>query len=129
VALIEQLCARLRVPTEYREVAVQVSRQHARVHRMAELRPATVLELLEQVDAFRRPERLERLLLACEADARGRGPERRVAPYPQAGMLRAAHGAASAVRLPPQVLASNDGAMIAERLRAARIAAIRDLTR
>jgi tRNA nucleotidyltransferase (CCA-adding enzyme) len=126
VALIEQLCARLRVPTEYRELAVQVSRQHARVHRMAELRPATVLELLEQVDAFRRPERLERLLLACEADARGRGPERRLAPYPQAGLLRAAHEAASAVRLPPEVLASNDGAMIAERLRAARVAAIRD---
>jgi tRNA nucleotidyltransferase (CCA-adding enzyme) len=127
VALIEGLCARLRVPTEHRELAVQVSRQHAKVHRMAELRPATVLELLEQVDAFRRPERLERLLLACEADARGRGPERRVAPYPQAAMLRAAHRAASTVRLPPEVLAGNDGAMIAERLRAARISAISDL--
>jgi tRNA nucleotidyltransferase (CCA-adding enzyme) len=125
VALIEQLCARLRVPTEHRELAVQASRQHAKVHRMAELRPATVLELLEQVDAFRRPERLERLLLACEADARGRGPDLRVAPYPQAKMLRAAHGAASAVRLPPDVLAGGDGAVIAERLRADRIAAIR----
>jgi tRNA nucleotidyltransferase (CCA-adding enzyme) len=127
VALIEQLCARLRVPTEHRELAVQASRQHAKVHRMAELRPATVLELLEQVDAFRRPERLERLLLACEADARGRGPELRVAPYPQAKMLRAAHGAASAVRLPPDVLAGGDGAVIAERLRADRIAAIRKM--
>ena len=127
VALIEQLCARLRVPTGHRELAVQVSRQHGKVHRMGELRSTTVLELLEQVDAFRRPERLERLILACEADARGRGPERRVAPYPQAGMLRAAHDAAAAVRLAPDILAQGDGAAIAQRLRMARLAAIEGL--
>ena len=96
---------------------------------MAELRSSTVLELLEQVDAFRRPERLERLILACEADARGRGPELRVAPYPQAAMLRAAHRAASAVRLPPEVLAGGDGAAIASRLRTARIDAIEKMAR
>ena len=49
-----------------------------------ELRDATVLEVLESADAFRRPERFEQLLLACEADARGRGPELRDRPYPQA---------------------------------------------
>ena len=129
VAIIERLCARLRVPTEHRELAVQVSRQHAKVHRIAELRPSTVLELLEQVDAFRRPERLDRLILACEADARGRGPELRVAPYPQAAMLRTAQGAASAVRLSPDVLARTEGAVIAERLRTARIAAIGNVAR
>ncbi len=125
VPLIEQLCARLRVPTEYRELAVMTSRHHAKVHRLAELRPATLLTLLEQVDAFRRPERLERLILACESDARGRGPERLVAPYPQAARLRAAHAAAAAVRLAPELLADGDGAMIAQRLRSARLAAIK----
>ena len=88
-----------------------------------------MLELIEQVDAFRRPERLDRLILACEADARGRGPELRLAPYPQAAMLRAAQGAASAVRLSPDVLAGTDGAVIAERLRTARIAAIGNVAR
>jgi tRNA nucleotidyltransferase (CCA-adding enzyme) len=129
VVLIQRLCARLRVPTEYRELAAHVSRQHANVHRFAELRPSTVVGLLEQVDAFRRPERLERLILACEADARGRGPQLRVAPYPQAEMLRRAHAAASAVRLPPEALAGTGGPAIAARLRSARIDAVRELAR
>ena len=129
VALVEGLCARLRVPNEHRELAVLVSRHHAKLHRLPELRPATVLELLEQTDAFRRPERLERLILACEADARGRGPELRVAPYPQAAMLRAARDAAALVRLPPEILAQADGTVIAQRLRSARVAAIRNSAR
>jgi tRNA nucleotidyltransferase (CCA-adding enzyme) len=125
--LIEALAARLRLPTEHRELAVLVARHHARAHRVAEQRPGTVLELLERTDAFRRPERFERFLLACEADARGRGPELRARPYPQADRLRQALAAASAVRLDPEVLAREPGTVIAERMRAARIEAIRRL--
>jgi tRNA nucleotidyltransferase (CCA-adding enzyme) len=125
--LIEQLAARLRLPTEHRELAVMVARHHARAHRVAEQRPGTVLELLELTDAFRRPERFERFLLACEADARGRGPELRERSYPQADRLRRALAAASAVRLDPEVLTRERGPVIAERMRAARIEAIRRL--
>ena len=125
--LIEQMAARLRAPNEHRELAVLVARHHARVHRVAEQRPATVLELLEITDAFRRTERFERFLLACEADARGRGPELRARPYPQAALLRAALTAAASVRLDPEVLARDKGPVIAERMRAARIVAIRSL--
>jgi len=125
--LIEQMAARLRAPNEHRELAVLVARHHARVHRVAEQRPATVLELLELTDAFRRTERFERFLLACEADARGRGPELRARPYPQAALLRAALTAAASVRLDPEVLARDQGPVIAERMRAARIEAIRSL--
>ena len=125
--LIERMCQRLRVPNEHRELAVLVARHHARVHRVGEQRPGTILELLEITDAFRRGERFERFLLACEADARGRGPELRAAPYPQAAELRSALAAAAAVRLSPDVLANEKGPVIAERLRAARIDAIRSL--
>jgi tRNA nucleotidyltransferase (CCA-adding enzyme) len=125
--LVAQLCERLRVPTEFRELGVMAARLHVKVHRMAELRPATVLELLEQTDAFRRPERFERFILVCEADARGRGPERLLAPYPQADQLRRARDAAAAVRLAPELLARESGTAIAERLRAARIDAINRL--
>ena len=104
-----------------------VARHHARAHRVAEQRPGTVLELLELTDAFRRTERFERFLLACEADARGRGPELRARPYPQAARLRAALVAAASVRLDPAVLARDPGPVIAERIRAARIEAIRSL--
>jgi tRNA nucleotidyltransferase (CCA-adding enzyme) len=125
--LIETMCERLRVPNEHRELAVLVARHHARVHGVGEQRPGTILELLELTDAFRRGERFGRFLLACEAYARGRGPELRAAPYPQAAQLRSALAAAKAVRLPPEVLADEQGPIIAERLRAARIAAIRSL--
>jgi tRNA nucleotidyltransferase (CCA-adding enzyme) len=126
--LIERMTGRLRVPNEHRELAVMVARFHARVHRVAEQRPGTVLELLELTDAFRRGERFERFLLACEADARGRGQELRSQPYPQAAQLRAALAAAASARLPPEVLANAPGPVIAERLRAERIAAIRSLS-
>ena len=123
-ALIEKLCARLRVPNEHRDLAVLVARHHAMVHRVAELRPGTLLELLEHTDAFRRAERFERMLVACEADARGRGPELRVAPYPQAALLRGVREAAAAVRLDPAVVAAESGPVIAGRMRSARIDAI-----
>lgn len=123
--LLEKMSERLRVPNEHRDLAVQVARHHTRVHRAAELRPGTILELLEMTDAFRRAGRFERLLLACEADARGRGPELRSAPYPQAGLLRRARAAAAAVKLDQEILAREQGPIIAERLRAARIEAIR----
>jgi len=123
--LIERMCARLKVPNEHRELAVLVARHHALVHRAAELRPGTVLDLFEATDAFRRPERFDRMLVACEADARGRGPERRAAPYPQAALLRRLRAAAAAARPAPGELEGQAGPVIAERVRAVRIEAIR----
>ena len=72
VALIEALAARLRIPSDYRELALIVARYHGIVHRAFELRPKTILEFMERADAFRRPERFAQALLACEADSRGR---------------------------------------------------------
>ncbi|MFZ1906886.1 MAG: multifunctional CCA addition/repair protein, partial [Steroidobacteraceae bacterium] len=98
VPLIEALASRLKVPGAYRDLAILAARTHTLVHRALELRAATVLKLLEDADAFRRPERFAELLAACEADARGRtGLE--AEPYPQSGYLRAALATASAVQL------------------------------
>ena len=72
IALIEALASRLRVPNEYRELALIVARYHGIVHRAFELRPSTILEFMERADAFRRPERFAQALLVCEADGRGR---------------------------------------------------------
>jgi tRNA nucleotidyltransferase (CCA-adding enzyme) len=72
VKLVEDLCRRFRIPNDYRELAVLVAKYHGQVHRAEELRPETVLRLLETTDAFRRPERFEQFLLTCEADSRGR---------------------------------------------------------
>ena len=122
-ALIEALCQRLRIPNRYRDLAVAVARYHTHCHRAAELRPATLLQTLESLDAFRRPQRLEDFLTACEADARGRlGLETQ--PYPQAEIFRRAFQAALSVI--PRALAEQglQGQALAEELRRRRIQAI-----
>ena len=126
VPAIEALCARLKVPNEYRDLAVLTARRHTLVHRALELRPATVLKLLEAADAFRRPGRFDELLLACEADARGRaGLEGQ--PYPQAAYLRRARLAAASASLSAQERQGLEGPSIGEKLREKRLAAITGL--
>jgi len=96
VELVRALCARLRVPAECRDLALIVARDHGNVHRALELRPATLVELFERVDAFRRPERFEQFLQACECDFRGR-PGYAEKPYPAPDYLRSALAVARAV--------------------------------
>ncbi len=123
VAPLRQLCERLRVPTEYRTLAIAVCRQHLNAHRALELKPATVLKLLESLDALRRPQRLDTFLIACEADKRGRQGHADSA-YPQADYLRAASHAAAAVTAAPFVASGLHGPAIGDAMRRARIQAI-----
>jgi tRNA nucleotidyltransferase (CCA-adding enzyme) len=126
VALIESLSARLRLPSEYRELGVIVARYHGNVHRAFELRPKTILDMLEKTDAFRRPQRFDAALLACEADSRGRlGLEK--SAYPQREYLRALRDAAAAIKPSVQEIAENPGAKIAEQLQQRRLQAIVEL--
>jgi tRNA nucleotidyltransferase (CCA-adding enzyme) len=126
VPLIEALVARLRVPNDYRELALLAARHHGLVHRAFELRPATVLKLLEETDAVRRPERFAQFLLACESDARGRaGLEER--PYPQADYLRRAREAIAEVTLDPSERDGLNGAAIGEKLRSKRLKALTEM--
>ena len=99
MALIEALADRLRLPGDYRELALIVARHHGIVHRAFELKPKTLLDFMERTDAFRRPERFSQALLACEAGARGRSRARDqsgdVAPVAQRRIFRRrekAHG-------------------------------------
>jgi tRNA nucleotidyltransferase (CCA-adding enzyme) len=123
VQLVHAMADRLRIPNDFRELAVATARWHGLCHRALELRPSTVLELLEHLDAFRRAERFAEFLLACEADIRGRtGLETR--PYPQANYLRAAQAAAAAAALTPAERERYAGPAYGEQLRKKRTAAI-----
>ena len=126
VVRIEALAARLRVPKEYAELAVLTARHHGLVHRALELRPATLLELLEKTDAVRRPERFRALLTACEADARGRtGLED--CPYPQSELLRRAQQEIAAVSIAEEERQGLEGRAIKERLSAKRLQVLTSL--
>jgi tRNA nucleotidyltransferase (CCA-adding enzyme) len=104
--LLKTVCNRLRVPNECRELADVVAREHGNIHRSREFGAAAIVRLLERCDAFRKPQRFEEILLACECDARGRlGLEDQ--PYPQRQRLLAALSAARSV----------DTALVAEQAR------------
>jgi tRNA nucleotidyltransferase (CCA-adding enzyme) len=126
VALVEKLCARVRVPNQLRELAVIAARYHTHVHRALELRPETVLKTLESCDALRRPERFADFLLACEADARGRlGFEER--DYPQRAYFARARELAASVALTSEERAGMTGEQIGVELRRRRAAVIEEL--
>ena len=123
VAPLRALCERLKVPLEHRDLAVMACREHLNVHRLAELRDATVHELLQRCDAFRKPARIARLARVCEADKRGRlGLED--APYPQGEELQRLHAAALAVNARDIARDGMAGPEVGEALRKARIEAI-----
>jgi tRNA nucleotidyltransferase (CCA-adding enzyme) len=123
VALIEALAARLKIPGDFRDLAVIVARDHGIVHRAFELKPGTLLEFLERADAFRRPDRFVQALLACEADARGR-TGMQSDPYPQRGHVLAAYRAAAGIKPAPGDIAGRSGIEIARLLHQRRVQAI-----
>jgi tRNA nucleotidyltransferase (CCA-adding enzyme) len=122
--MVRELCRRFRIPNDYRDLAVVTARFHGLCHKVAELRAATLVDMFESMDLFRRPERAELFVLACEADYRGRsGLEDR--PYPQARQFLEALAAARAVNTAQIAAGLPDGPEIGKRIREARIAAVK----
>jgi tRNA nucleotidyltransferase (CCA-adding enzyme) len=124
VVLLDALCERLKVPRRCCALARVVARYHGLVHKVTELTPKTILDLLEGMDAFRRPERFAQALTACEADYRGRtGYQER--EYPQAQHLRRVLRAVSAVDVGAIAAGAAQPTLIQQAIRKARIQAIR----
>ncbi|HEX5286070.1 MAG TPA: multifunctional CCA addition/repair protein [Polaromonas sp.] len=125
--LLKGVCERFRVPTDCREIADVVAREHGNIHRSGDFSAAAVVRLLERCDAFRKPRRFADILLACECDARGRlGFEH--SPYPQRQRLLEALAAAQSVAT-DQVAANaqaagQSGKQIGEWIHQARVAAV-----
>ena len=124
VTLLTPLCERLRVPTDCRDVALLAAKFHGDIHKVMELRPATIVKILERCDAPRRPQRFAQVLGACEADYRGRlGCTER--PYPQAERWRQALAALQTIDAGAISRACADRAQIPTRIHEARVAAVR----
>lgn len=121
---INELCQRLRIPNDCKELALLASEYHQLIHKARELRPVTVQKLFDGIDLWRKPERLELLLTCCMADLRGRtGFEQ--ADYPQADYLRALAKAARSVDIKALVAQGHQGEAMRSAVAAARLAAIR----
>ena len=128
VPLVEALCDRYRIPNDYRELAIIVARYHLHYHRAEELRDDTFLKTLESLDAFRRPERFELFLLACEADSRGRtGYENQ--NFTQPGIYREVFAAANKIDAKELVTQGFKGKEIKTELNKQRVQAIQNLRR
>ena len=123
VDLLRVLCVRLRVTNECRDLSLLVARYHGNVHRAPELRPDTIVGILQSCDAWRRPERFTHLLQACASDARGRTGHAQDA-YPQADYLLRMLRATQTVNAGEIAQQCEDKNAIADKVREARIMAV-----
>ncbi|MFK8330460.1 multifunctional CCA addition/repair protein [Pseudomonas sp. BJa5] len=122
--LIKAVNQRFKAPRECQELALLVGEYHTHCHRALELKASTLLELLQSFDVYRRPQRFEEFIAACEMDARGRkGLEQR--DYPQADYLRGAAAAARAVQVQPLVQQGLTGQALGEALKGERLKALK----
>ncbi len=126
VRLTEQLCRRLRVPNDCRDLALLTAQHHGLVHRARELKASTLVGLIEKSDALRRPERFREFLNACRCDYLGRlGWENR--SYDTPALLLAALAAVHSVEAAKIAAACSDKRHIPERLHEARVRAVQAL--
>jgi tRNA nucleotidyltransferase (CCA-adding enzyme) len=124
VELIDRLGERIRVPKRFLGLARSVARFHGLAHRILEVRPAKLLDLLTDIGALRDPEVLDDFIAACEADAKGRtGLENE--PYPQGDFLRRAHVCATAITADAVTNRSLAGQAFGDALKELRVDAIR----
>jgi tRNA nucleotidyltransferase (CCA-adding enzyme) len=126
VKLVNDMSERLPIPRACRELGVLVAEYHAQCHRAFQLKASTILKVLQKVDAFRRPERFDKFLLACEADGRGRtGFEDKA--YPQAAYFRRAFDEACKVTTGGSDDIGKNGAEIGREIERKRLEAIREV--
>ncbi|XBS69306.1 multifunctional CCA addition/repair protein [Acerihabitans sp. KWT182] len=123
VKLVQALCERLRAPNAYRELAKIVAEYHDLIHTVDRLTPKTLMKLFQALDVWRKPERLEQMITASEADARGRTGFENSA-YPQGDYLREAFRVAASVVNRDVIAEGFTGADIGEEIRLRRLRAL-----
>ena len=126
--LVDDVCGRFRVPNAVHDLARKVCAKHLKCHRILEMKPLTVLRMLERLDVFRQPQLLADFVTACESDYRGRKGLRE-RPYPQGEFLHRAYRAAAQIRARDLDLQGLSGPQVGERLSRARVDAIAGLKR
>ncbi len=126
IAVIEQLCERIKAPSNYSQLAKITSEFHLQVHQLSQLKPNTIVKLLIRTDAFRKPEQFQQFLHACEADYKGRtGFENR--DYPQAKQLKQALSACQQIDTQQLIKQGYQGKKLGDAIHQARIKVVKML--
>lgn len=121
-----ELANRLKIPTDIKDFALLVTEYHTHCHKMAELRPETVIKLFNVLDVWRKPNRFFDFLLACEADARGRlGFEQR--EYPQPELAKKYYQAAMEIDVQQVIQDGFEKQAIREELNKRRVYAVKSI--
>jgi tRNA nucleotidyltransferase (CCA-adding enzyme) len=123
--VLEAMCTRLRIPNIFKSLAQHVMQYHTHCHKVMELKPSTLVDLLSTLGIFKAQNHFPEFLLACEADAKGRtGLENK--PYPQAAYLL--NAAKNAANIDTRAVLNNNlqGPAIGEAIRRLRIQALTD---
>jgi tRNA nucleotidyltransferase (CCA-adding enzyme) len=123
VPIVEALCQRLRVPNQVRDLALVVTEFHDVVHTIERQPADALIALFDRIDAWRKPDRVEKMALTSEADARGRAGLESMT-YPQGDYLRQAFALAQAVPTKDVVAAGFKGAEVREELTRRRVAVL-----
>jgi tRNA nucleotidyltransferase (CCA-adding enzyme) len=121
--LVKQVCDRLKVPNQHRQLAMVVTEYHLMCHKSLEFKPENLLKLLTVIGALKSAEKLDDFLLCCMADAKGRkGLEKQ--EYAPNRYLREAREAAIAVQVIDLVANGIKGADIGTQLKQRQIDAL-----
>ncbi|MER2554081.1 MAG: multifunctional CCA addition/repair protein [Thauera sp.] len=118
-----EVSARLKAPTECRDLAEMVAREHGILARADELRPETMVRLIERCDGLRRPERFTLMLAAVACDQAGHGSAGEAAPLRPLTRWHAALAAVRSVDAATIALNCKDKSLIPQALHTARVAA------
>lgn len=124
--LVKAVCKRLKVPSHYKKLAMQVCQWHLHAHTIMELRANTIEKLFSRLDGYRNPQTVEKFIQACEADATGRWGEA-FKTYPQADYIRKLFKAARHVDKQPLFKKGFQGTELGDQIRQLRVSAIQSM--
>ncbi len=126
VPIIDKLSKRLKVPVKYNQLAKIVSEFHLHLHRVEDLTPKTIVKVLERTDSFKKKDRFEQFLLACEADFRGRtGFETK--SYPQADIMRKAQAVCETISVKEIIAEGYHGKQVGEEIHRQRVSRVKHM--
>ncbi|MFP3019145.1 MAG: multifunctional CCA addition/repair protein [Arsenophonus sp.] len=125
ISMIEEMCNRLRINNKMKELAKLVARFHLQIHKINQLQPKSIINLFNQLDSWRKPERINQLAIACEADFRSQIGQRYI-PYPQTKFLIKAFKIAQEVSTKNIIKQGIKGSEIRDKLTQKRIQELTD---